>query len=268
MKWWAVAAGLCALAMTSAGCAAEETPEQKATRKLEKALAALTGEPHRADTEVDVYAHTLAIPSFRMSAQMRGTHRSMPGRPATDLDLFSVKTTIDRQYSEDLVRTGAVRVITVGDQVHVRNTLQSDRWRTLPRGPRAFGKRGYDPASTDAMMNSTMIAAMYRDQAALLSRPSPSATGGEQMSVYSLSCTIADCLDDVPEMRETALSVYPGDALFNSKLWVDERSRPRVLTMVSEFNAGRGDGAPMVKFKATLTLHDLGKPQNITAPPG
>jgi hypothetical protein len=82
----------------------------------------------------------------------------MPGRPATDLDLFSVKTTIGRQYSEDLVRTGAVRVITVGDQVHVRNTLQSDRWRMHLRGP----------------------------------GPSGSA------------------------------DTYPGDALFNSKLWVDE----------------------------------------------
>lgn len=267
MKWRVTAAWLGALVMVSAACGAEETPEQKAASKLDKALAALGGRPHRADVEVDVYASTMRIPPFKMSAEMRGTHRAMPERRATDLDLSSVKTTIDRRFGDDLVDSGKVRVITLGEKVYVRNTLQSERWRTLPQGPEITGKNGYDPASTGNMINTTVVAEMYRDRPGLSSRPSTN-PAGEPMTVYSLTCRVAECLEGIPEARDTMLRVYPGDAILNSRLWVDGKSRPRRLTLKSEFLAGAAKTPLSVKFEATLTLHDLGKPQNITPPAG
>ncbi|TDD33710.1 hypothetical protein E1287_18570 [Actinomadura sp. KC06] len=268
MKWRGMGAGLGVLVLVLTACGPEEeSPEEKAAGRLEKALTALSGQPHRADVEVDVYALNGMVPGFKLTAEMRGTHRSMPGNPATDLDLSSVTTEIELRPGPTRNDSGAVRVITIGDQTYVRNTLQSGQWRTLPAGPRLTGKDGYDPASTATMVDTIVIAEIYRGQIAA-PRPSATTEAGEAMSVFSASCTVAQCLEDSPEARKAALSVYPGDAVFNSKLWVDGRDRPRRLTMTSEFFLNAGRRSMDVKFKATLTLHDLGKPQNITAPSG
>ncbi|TDB85077.1 hypothetical protein E1264_22325, partial [Actinomadura sp. KC216] len=266
MNWRGAGAGLGVLVSVLTGCGPEEeSPEEKAAGSLEKALTTLSGQPHRADVEVEVYALNGAIPGFKLTARMRGTHRSMPGNPASDLDLSSVATELELRPGPTRNNSGAVRVITVGDRTYVRNTLQSGRWRTLPAGPRLTGKDGYDPASTATMVDTTVIAEMYRGQIGT-PRLSPATEAGEEMSVFSLSCTVAQCLEDSPEARKAALSVYPGDAVFNAKLWVDGRDRPRRLTMTSEFFVNAGMRSMDVKFKAAFTLHDLGRPQSITAP--
>ncbi|MEU8799416.1 hypothetical protein [Spirillospora sp. NPDC048819] len=270
MKWRVTGAGIgaCLLTMMGmSGCAAEDPPEKKVADRLRTAVAALTGDPHRADVEVEVYASTVRIPLFKMSAEMRGTHRSAPEQRATDLDLNSVTTTIERDYGDDLVNKGAVRVITVGDRLYARNTLQSEQWRTPAEGPRVVGKKGYDPASTANMIETTLIGQMFLDSWLYGSSPkSTAAAGGERMSVYSIVCEVAKCLEDSPEAHRKALSAYPGDAIFNAELWVDGQDRPRRLTMTSEFVTGERKMGLSVKFEASLTFHDLGKPQTVTPP--
>ncbi|MGH3239747.1 MAG: BTAD domain-containing putative transcriptional regulator [Spirillospora sp.] len=84
-----------------------------------------------------------AAPGSPRSAYSDGS-RTAPPRDLTDWDRYPGPPRSD---------SGAVRVITIGDQVHVRNTLQSGRWRTLPTSPRITGKDGYDPASTAHMVD-------------------------------------------------------------------------------------------------------------------
>jgi hypothetical protein len=262
------AMSLGAIAVIVAGCGEPATfPEWDALEKADGALATLTGTSHRADVEVTVRVSTGWIPPFKMTAEMRGTYRAMPGSsPATDLDLPSVTTTVDRSATADLVRRGAVRVVTLGERTYVRNTLQSDQWLTPPRAPQVTGRRGYDPASTAGLMRTTLVAEMFRGQRSLLVSPATKPAAGERMSVFSIACEVAQCLAKSPEARRRALQVYPGDAMFTAELWVDDRDRPRRLTVNSEFVTGENKMGVSVDFQAAFVFHDLGAPQQITAP--
>ncbi|WP_143590381.1 hypothetical protein [Thermoactinospora rubra] len=258
-----------ALAVVLAGCGQEvpEDPSERAYRHLEKALTGLE-RPLRADVEAEVFVRSGAIPPIRMNAQMRGTQRSAPDQAATDLDLRSVTTTVEREYSPDLVRTGAVRVITVDGRTYVRNTLQSSKWRTLAGTTTVVGNRGLNPAGTEAMLRTTMVAAMFRSKGYLVGSPSPTTTAGAQLRRYYISCMVGECLKKAPDILDRARRVYPPDALIQLELFVDEQDRPRILEVESEFLVGNEDmtRAVNVLFRAKLTLHDHGKPQQITAP--
>ncbi|GAA0566091.1 hypothetical protein GCM10009546_30510 [Actinomadura livida] len=264
-----VCAVLGALAVVLPGCGqdASKDPRQEAHRHLEKAISGLE-QPHRADVEVRVFVNGMGFPPIRMNAEMRGTQRSDPGQHATDLDLRSVTTTVERQYSEDLVRDGAVRVIVLGGRTYVRNSLQSAEWRTLTGPARMVGNRGLDPAGTGAMLRTSMVAAMFRNKGQSAGTPVPTTTSGVTMRRYWISCTVDDCLKDDPDIRDLARKVYPREAVIQMRLFIDDEDRPRLLEVESEFPLGNKDmtRGVLLRFKAKLALHDHGKPQQITAP--
>ncbi|GLZ06219.1 hypothetical protein Acsp03_36850 [Actinomadura sp. NBRC 104412] len=268
MNWRAACAvaGVVALVLTGCGQNAKD-PRQDDYQHLKRAISGLE-QPHRADVEVKVFVNGMGFPPIKMNAEMRGVQRSDPGHPATDLDLRSVTTTIEREYNEDLVRNGAVRVIVVGDRTYVRNTLQSSKWRTLPAPAAVVGDRGLDPAATGAMLRTTMVAAMFRSKGTLAGPPSPTTTAGMKTRRYWISCTVDDCLEDVPDLRDIARKVYPRDAVIQLRLFVDDQDRPRLLEVESEFPVGNKDmtRGVLVTFKAKLTLHEHGKPQQISVP--
>lgn len=271
MKRRAADAVLAALAVVLTGCSGEVyvDPTVKAFRHLDEKVLPGLERPHWADVEVDVFAHAGSIPPFRMNAQMRGTQRSAPDQSATDLDLRSVTTTVTKPYTErKVVRTGSVRVIVLGGRTYVRNTLQSSRWRMVTAATTVVGDRRLDPAGTVTMLKTTMLAAMIRGKGPLVGTPTPTTASGLRLRRYGVTCTVDECLKEEPDLRELARKVYPGDAIINLTLSVDEQDRVRLLEVESEFPVGNEDmtqGA-LVKFKAKLTLHDHGKPQQITAP--
>lgn len=245
MKLRVIVTGSCALSMVLTGCEGSN-PDEKEGRELESALAGLAREPHRSDVEVDVFVSGNPFKGpVMMSAEMRGSHRHNPGTAASDLDLPSVTTTIDRTHNPDLVRKGAVRVVTVNGRSYVRNTLRSGGWRTLPDAPEAVGTRGYDPASAGRMLNTTMIAEMFRDQWPPTREPDRETVGGEPMEVYGIDCAPSrDCLEKTPEIRALARKAFPSpDLPVTAKLWW--MGAPAPGSWRSSTSSWRVIGAPM-----------------------
>jgi len=257
------------LAVALTACLDEpEDPDEKAYRRLEKALAALE-RPLRADVTVDVFVRGMSIPPIRMNAEMRGTQRTSPAQKATDLDLRSVTTTIERQYGEDIVRNSSVRVIVLGDRTYIRNTLESDEWRSSDVTASLVKGRGLDPSGTGTMLNTTMVVAMYRSKGRLaVFDPSPTPTAGMRANLYNITCNLYECLKEAPDIYEIARKVHPVDQPIQLSLAVDEHDLPRILEVKSEFPVSDKDNTQgvLVTFRAKLTLHDHGKPQQITAP--